>query len=443
MLKVVIPKDFKKMLSALSKSGRAGKVCAQKAQAACTQAQLDGEIQLPRTKHGESRLECEKYDLGDGYRLVTQKIKSANEINLIMLFVGSHAESDTWLNQHKNYAWVKRESDGRLDFIQVTPLSESRPPVQVEISLDTPDHVLDEPLLQGINKDALKRSGFDEDASAVLLNVTKGEWGESSSDVIDDLEKQHGIEVALLALDILSMCDHGNQEGALQRLVLAEDRAHETTSHELIEAIKDPVNSEEFYTWVEEEGMPSPSDREEWMLYLHPEQTKIALSDLSGPSRLRGVSGSGKTCVLIHRARYLAKKYNEPVLVVSLTGSMKKLLEELIVALCGAERALIKVSTVSSLAKDVVRDVHPEGERWYTMSDPSIKNDALEKAANTVRDEISNGSQILSRLGSGQLRQFLDDEFGFIRTRLLPNEYERYTSPSFSRIGRGQALGII
>ncbi len=92
MLKVVIPKDFKKMLTALGKSDRVGKSAAQKAQAACTQAQLDGDIQLPRTKHGESRLHCDKYDLGDGYRLVTQKIKSDTETNLIMLFVGSHAE---------------------------------------------------------------------------------------------------------------------------------------------------------------------------------------------------------------------------------------------------------------------------------------------------------------------------------------------------------------
>jgi superfamily I DNA/RNA helicase len=440
MLKVVIPKDFKKMLSALGRSDRVGKQAAQKAEAACTQAQVHGEIRLPRTKHGESRLDCEKFDLGDGYRLVMQKVGSGADANLIMLFVGTHAESDTWLSKHKNYTWVKRESDGKLDFIQVTSTDEERPPVQVEVSINTPEHLLDEPLLSRILDEDLSNAGFGRNLIERLRKVTKGEWGESSNDFLDELERAHGIEIALLALDVLEMCDHGDNDGARQRLLLEFNQAHKAQQAEVIEAISDSANSEEFFTWSEEENMPAPSDREEWMLYLHPEQAKIAFSDLAGPARLRGVSGSGKTCVLVHRARFLAKKYNEPVLVVSLTSSMKKLLEELVVALCGPERALIKVATVSSLAKDVVRDMHPEGERWYTMTDQRIKSEALEIAARTVKSELSRSTQSLGRLPPAQLRQFLDDEFGFLRTRLLPSEYAKYTSSLFSRVGRGQAL---
>lgn len=440
MLKVVIPKDFKKMLSALGKSDRVGKQAAQKAEAACTQAQVYGEIKLPRTKHGESRLDCEKYDLGDGYRLVVQKIASGEDTNLIMLFVGGHAESDSWLGKHKNYAWVKRHSDGKLDFIQVTSSAVERPAVNVEVSMNTPEHVLDEPLISLISEESLSEAGFDKGLISRLKLVTKGDWGESSNDVLDEIGDSHGVEIALLVLDVLEMCDHGDTDGARQRLLLAASQAHEAARKEVIEAISNPANSEEFFTWSEEDCMPAPSDREEWMLYLHPEQAKIAFGDFSGPARLRGVSGSGKTCVLVHRARFLAKKYGEPVLVVSLTSSMKKLLEELVIALCGPERALIKVATVSSLTKDVVRDMHPEGERWYTMPDQRTKSEALEVAASVVKDELARTGQSLGRLPHAQLRQFLEDEFLFVRTRLLSGEYERYTSSLFSRAGRGQAL---
>ena len=51
------------------------------------------------------------------------------------------------------------------------------------------------------------------------------------------------------------------------------------------------------------------SQFQEWMVYLHPDQKRVAETDFDRPVVLTGVSGSGKTCVLIHRARYLAKKY--------------------------------------------------------------------------------------------------------------------------------------
>ncbi len=47
---------------------------------------------------------------------------------------------------------------------------------------------------------------------------------------------------------------------------------------------------------------------EEWMLFLAPFQRSLALRDYNGPARIRGVAGSGKTVVALHRARLLARK---------------------------------------------------------------------------------------------------------------------------------------
>lgn len=440
MARVAFTRDFQKMLKGLAKSGKMGQLVARKAEAACSQVQLYGEIQLARTKHGESRLDCEKYDLGDGYRLVIQRAGSGEDAEIVMLFVGAHDESDLWLGRHKNYRWVKRESDGKIDFIQVTSSDGEVPAAHIEISVETPDHILDEPLLERFTDEELLRAGLSSERVQHLRKVTKGVWGETSASILDEIEKKDGINFALLVLDVFSMCDHGDIEGARHRLRLSASEASEATSEELAKAISNPLNSEEFYTWDEEEGMPPPSDSEEWMLYLHPDQAKIAFAELSGPTRLRGVSGSGKTCVLVHRARYLAKKYNEPVLLVSLTESMRKLLEALVIALCGPERSLIRVATVSSIAKDIIRDMHPEGERWYTLSSQEIADDAMKVAANAVHDAMSNTSQAIGRLDSLKLMKFLDEEFSFVRTRLLKGEYDNYTLPSFSRTGRKQAL---
>lgn len=436
MPQVIIPRSFRKMLRDLSKSDKVGKSAAQRAEAACTQASLSDQIRLERTRNGESRLDCEKYELGDGYRLVLQRNKVGTEDFLIMLFVGSHAESDIWLELHRKYKWVRKDSDGKIEFIQVSSAEEPiRPPI-IDVAMDTPEHVLDEPLLSTFTSEDFKGSTLQSETIQILLGVTKGDWGEAANSILEKVEKQQDFESAVLAADVLGMADHGDHEGARQRLRLDAKQAHEVSAADLLEGVSSPVNAETFYTWKEEEGMPDPSNREEWMLYLHPEQRKIAIADLAGPSRLRGVSGSGKTCVLVHRAQYLAKKYGEYVLVVTLTDSMRKLLNSLVTSLCGPERSLIHVTTIQALARDLVNDLKPDPTRRPVESYTDAALAAVIKAV----PEFNTGVSALGRLSAHDLRHFLREELSYIRTRLLPSEYSNYLKSSFRRIGRGKAL---
>jgi hypothetical protein len=46
---------------------------------------------------------------------------------------------------------------------------------------------------------------------------------------------------------------------------------------------------------------------EDWMTFLHPEQAALVRRTFSGPSRIRGAAGTGKTVVGLHRAAYLAR----------------------------------------------------------------------------------------------------------------------------------------
>jgi hypothetical protein len=55
-------------------------------------------VLIKRTKHGEQRIKnCVKYDLGGGFRLVTVMIGD----DLFVPFLGSHDETDQWLDRHK------------------------------------------------------------------------------------------------------------------------------------------------------------------------------------------------------------------------------------------------------------------------------------------------------------------------------------------------------
>lgn len=88
---VTFTRDYQKAWRGLLQAGK--RVQYQKVSAAMLEAQTDGAIRsVPPTRHGESRIpDVDKYDLGDGYRLVVQKLKSAGEAgHYVFLFVGSH-----------------------------------------------------------------------------------------------------------------------------------------------------------------------------------------------------------------------------------------------------------------------------------------------------------------------------------------------------------------
>jgi superfamily I DNA/RNA helicase len=87
-----------------------------------------------------------------------------------------------------------------------------------------------------------------------------------------------------------------------------------------------------------------PARFQEWMLYLHPGQKRVVVEDMPKPCVFTGVSGSGKTCVLVHRAIRLAKAYpDESILVLSLNRSLAELIENHIRRLDATVKPRIRV----------------------------------------------------------------------------------------------------
>ncbi len=81
------------------------------------------------------------------------------------------------------------------------------------------------------------------------------------------------------------------------------------------------------------QALDAPWDK--WAVFLHPEQRQLVERDYTGPARVAGSAGTGKTIVAIHRAAYLARTnpqwrvllttFSEP-LARSLRISLKRLL---------------------------------------------------------------------------------------------------------------------
>lgn len=100
-----------------------------------------------------------------------------------------------------------------------------------------------------------------------------------------------------------------------------------------------------------------------WRVFLHPEQRRFAEQDTSGAFRLSGGAGTGKTVVLLHRARRLARRRPDARVVlttytVNLAAGMRRDLQRLdpdIASAAELGEAGALVSGIDALARQVLR----------------------------------------------------------------------------------------
>lgn len=119
-------------------------------------------IHCKRTKNGEYRLKnCVKYDLGHGYRLVTVK----DGHNLFITFVGSHDQTDRWIETHRYDCFCEDDS---LYFSEIIDTDETITTDQLSESL------LPRALIES---DEYEQQLIDKIDEAVLKTVFPGLFG--------------------------------------------------------------------------------------------------------------------------------------------------------------------------------------------------------------------------------------------------------------------------
>jgi len=123
---------------------------------------------------------------------------------------------------------------------------------------------------------------------------------------------------------------------------------------------------------------------EKWSVFLHPAQRQLVEADYSGPVRVAGSAGTGKTVVALHRAVFLARKHPQArVLLATFSDTLANALHNKLRCLISGEPRLAERLEVHSL--DAI------GERLFTaqfgpakiVSVPELQQ-FLQKAAAAV-----------------------------------------------------------
>ncbi|MFG2100518.1 UvrD-helicase domain-containing protein [Micromonospora echinaurantiaca] len=111
-------------------------------------------------------------------------------------------------------------------------------------------------------------------------------------------------------------------------------------------ALRAPQTSPEF--------VPVPADRladwlakpiEDWMVYLDPAQQDLVDRTYSGPARIRGGAGTGKTVVALHRARALAR-LGRKVLMTTYVRNLPEVYQQIFARFAPVERELVEFANV-------------------------------------------------------------------------------------------------
>ena len=93
---------------------------------------------------------------------------------------------------------------------------------------------------------------------------------------------------------------------------------------------------------------------ESWMTFLHPSQLKLVSTSWSGPARVRGPAGTGKTVVGLHRAAYLAERIPRRVLFVTYVRTLPVVMAGLCRRMSPAAHERIDFTNLHRLAIDII-----------------------------------------------------------------------------------------
>jgi hypothetical protein len=99
---------------------------------------------------------------------------------------------------------------------------------------------------------------------------------------------------------------------------------------------------------------------EAWMTWLHPTQAQLVTRSVNGPIRIRGVAGSGKTVVALHRAAFLARDPSARILVTTFVRTLPQVQRSLLERLAPARSHRVEFLSLHAWARRLLtsRGIH-------------------------------------------------------------------------------------
>lgn len=128
-----------------------------------------------------------------------------------------------------------------------------------------------------------------------------------------------------------------------QVLISRETRVDQKINTEdFVTALNKPESLSRFVVVQDDQAMQAIMNAPlaQWRIFLHPTQHKLAMGDRSGPVRVLGGAGTGKTVLAMHRAKWLAEHRTldgQKVLVTTFTKNLALDIEDNLKSMCNKD----------------------------------------------------------------------------------------------------------
>ncbi|MCR6487330.1 AAA family ATPase [Amycolatopsis sp. OK19-0408] len=264
-------------------------------------------------------------------------------------------------------------------------------------------------------------------------------------DAVLDLAQQHDGWIGTILVDLAAgdTIDSVVSRMALERAMVSGD-----ADTDVLHSFKRPGAAFQYALIGDQDELRrviEGGDFGAWRIFLHPEQRRYVDRSYNGPFRLSGGAGTGKTVVLVHRARALARRDPDArIVLTTFTTNLADALSDSVTQLDPRVQPVKKlgqtgvhVTGVDALASAVLRVAGSSLAASVREVLGDDRSAPLARTAGTRWREVveSTGTSLLPALAN---ESFLSSEYGHV---VLPNKiHDEAGYLRVRRPGRGVAL---
>lgn len=292
-------------------------------------------------------------------RLIVHK----SNASLLLCFVGHHDQAYDWAERRK------LETHPVTGAAQLVEIRETTKEIVIPVYTPTPVAVPEpavekHPVFAGVPDDEFLSYGVP------------AEWIVDVKQATEDT--------------LLTLADHLPAEAAEALLELATGGQPKTFQHEIatIDPFDHPDAQRRFRVMTNVEDLQIALDYpwEKWTVFLHPEQQKWVEHNYTGPARVSGSAGTGKTIVALHRAAHLARtRPDARILLTTFSDTLSNALHAKLKRLVGNTPHLAERIDVHSLSAIGLRLYKAQFGSAAIVS-REVLSDLLRGAANATVD---------------------------------------------------------
>lgn len=274
------------------------------------------------------------------YRAILAKV---TETEWLLLTVAHRSESYDDLEKYaKRFDYGINPLTGAIEFIDIVAVENS---ISGHKAITPPSP--DRPLFAAHTADELRDLGVAEALLPIIAKLTTDE------------ELLGLVEYApQLTGDILLSLRDGRTVAEVRAQILTPQLPEEPVDrHDFVRALTRPATQ----VTTDDSALDAALDGQfsRWRVFLHPTQRRLVTRSYSGPARVSGGPGTGKTVVALHRVRHLAEQLppgtDRPILLTTYTRNLATDLNAKLLELGGPAVAdRVDVVNIDRLARRVV-----------------------------------------------------------------------------------------